>query len=209
MSCQTDFVASPVTSGYYTATNMSNNLQVGLDSFVVRAHGDGLLVESQHHLFGGSAPVQNAKFAVDADWTPRRLDIAAEGIMSAAVEFGDSETTLVIQSPEREERMRYPVGRRRAYFLMSGGLYFPMHLVRRFRFDDFAPQLFDLIPTGTCQVRRLEDLKEGDETLRQLEMRFQLGTVEDIVQLIVNQRGDLIRYQTRNQNLLVKLDERE
>jgi len=209
MSNQNESLSSLVTSGHYIATNLSNNLQVGLDSFQVREQADGLVVESKHRLFGAGMPVQNSIFALDSDWTPRRLDISAEGGLGASVDFGETETNVVIKNAQEEQRIRFPVGRRRAYFLMNGGLYFPMHLVRRFRFEDFAPQLFDLVPTGSCQVRRLEDVEEGGERLRQLEMRFQVEAAEDVIRLFVNDRGDLTRYRTRNQNLLVQLDERE
>ncbi|HKP71563.1 MAG TPA: hypothetical protein VJT82_01415 [Pyrinomonadaceae bacterium] len=201
--------STPVSKGYYVATSLSNNLQVGYDSFVVREDEGGLVVESKHLIFGGNAPVQTARFNLDLDWTPRRLEVTVEDLMTAVVEFGETETSLHASTPQGEQRTSFPVGRRRAYFLMSGALYFPMHIVRRFDFDNPQPQKFDLVPSGLCEVRRGEDLVEDGETFRQLEMRFQIESIEDAAMLVVNRRGDLVRYRTRNQNLLVKLEERE
>jgi hypothetical protein len=198
----------PLNKGHYIATNMSNNLQVAYDSFDVHEADDGVVVESKHRIFGGNLPVQTANFALDTDWTPRRLDVSAEEMMTT-IEFGEAESSISVRTPQGEQRMCFPVSRRRAYLLISGGLYFPMHIVRRFRFEDPVPQHFDLVPSGICEVTRIEDLHEEDETFRQLEMRLQVEGIEDLLHLTVNQCGDLVRYRTRNQNLLVKLDDRE
>lgn len=199
----------PLDKGYYVATNLSNNLQIAYDSFAIRETEEGIVVESKHNVFGANIPQQTAHFALDRDWVPRRLDVTAEGLMNVVVEFGDAETSLHVKSPQGEQQARFPVGRRRAYFLMSGALYFPLHIVRRFRMNDAAPQTFDLIPSGVCEVRRGEDVFEDGQTLRQLNMRFQIEGLEDVVNMFINERGDLVRYITRNQNLLVKLEERE
>ena len=201
-------VPGPRREGHYVATSLSNNVQVGYDSFAIREAAGGLVVESRHVSFGGGVPPQAARFTLDADWTPRQLEITAEGVMTADIDFGEAECAITVRSPRGEQQMRFPVGRARAYFLMSGGLYFPLHIVRRFRFDDPAPQLFDLLPPGVCEVRRVEDVVEDGEALRQLEMRFQIDGLEDFARLVVSRQGDLVRYRTRNQNLLVKLEER-
>lgn len=209
LSLRSAACSSALKRGHYIATSLGNNVQLGYDSFVVHETGDGLIVESKHTIFAANVPVQTAKFALDDDWTPRRLDVFAKDLMTATIEFGEVESNILIRTPKREQRASFPVGRRRAYFLMSGALYFPMHLVRRYRFEDAAPQHFDLVPSGICEVRRIEDLHEDDKTFRQLEMRFQAEGFEDLVHLIVNERNDLVRYRTRNLKLLVKLDERE
>lgn len=199
----------PVSRGAYVATDLSNNLQVGYDTFAVQETEEAVVVESKHVVFGGLLPTQTARFEMDADWTPRRAEIRIADSMSADIEFGEAETRVVGRSPQGERRLTYPVGRHRAYFFMNGSLYFPMHLVRRFDFDDPRPQRFDLALGGLCEVRRAEDVTEDGETFRRLEMRWRIEALEDQVSMLVNRRGDLVSYRTSNQNLFVKLEEGE
>ncbi|HEX8776156.1 MAG TPA: hypothetical protein VF735_21480 [Pyrinomonadaceae bacterium] len=195
--------------GYYVATNMNNGVQMGYDWFAVRQVDDGLLVESRHTIFGPSPiPVQHARFEMDADWTPRRLEVKADEVASLLMEFSDDAISISTRSQQGERTMNYPFGRRRAFVLLNGGLYFPLHIVRRFNYDDPQPQQFNIVPGGICEVRRLDDFVEDGRTYRLLEMRVFVNGSDDIVRLVINGRGDLERYQTRNMNLLVKLEER-
>lgn len=203
------FVSSPITEGYYVATNMTSGLQIGYDWFAVRPMDDSIIIESKHTMFGSSGiPVQLARFYIYPDWTPQRLEVKAESVFSVDMEFGDHETILSTSSAEGSHQMRFPVGRQRAFVLLSGGLYFPLHIVRRFRFEDPMPQQFNIIPEGIAEVRRLDDVIDSGQSYQLLEVKLWVAGMEDLLRLFVNERGDLIRYQTRNQNLLVKLEER-
>jgi hypothetical protein len=201
-------ISTPLAEGYYTATNMSSGFQIGYDWFAVRDAGDGLMIESKHTLFGTGLPQQCVRFELDADWTPRRLELTAESLFALSASFEESETLITTRDAQGEKQFRFAVGRRQAYFLLSGGLYFPLHLVRRFDFENTQPQTFNMIPEGICEVRRIEDLTEEGRTFRQLEGRMYLAGIDDMVRLVINERDDLVRYHTRNQNLLVKLEER-
>lgn len=194
--------------GYYTVTSLVNGIQLGYDWFAVRENGhDGLVVESKHTIFGSNIPVQHARFEIERDWTPRRFEISAGQNFKAAVDFGESETLMTSEDAQGAHEFRVPVGRRRAYLLVSGGLYFPLHIVRRFDFQSSLPKQFDLLPEGVCEVRRIEDAAAEDgQRLRQLEMKVMLVGVEDTLSLVVDEHDDLLRYQTRNLNLLVKYE---
>ena len=194
--------------GYYVATNLSTGLQVGYDHFAIRNAGDGLVIESQHTMFGPLNAVQSANFTLDHDWTPRRLEVrVAAQDYHAVVEFADAVTLMSIHSPNGDQQLRFPIGRQRAYFFLNGAIYFPLHIVRRFHFDNPAPQRFEVIPDGLCEVWRLPDVVEEQQTFRLLEMKVLVSGHEDMLRLVVNQGGDLVRYRTRNLNLLVKLEE--
>lgn len=199
--------AGPVTEGVYVATRLDNNVQVGYDTFAVRETAGGVVVDSKHVVFGGHVPTQTARFEMDPDWTPRRADITVGDSMSAVIEFDDAETRVSARSPQGERLVTYPTGRHRAYFFMNGSFYFPMHIVRRFDFNDPRPQGFDLALGGLCEVRRAPDVEEDGETFRRLEMRWRFEALEDQLTLMVNGRGDLVSYRSSGQNLLVKLEE--
>lgn len=197
-----------LSKGYYVATSISSGVQIGYDAFEVRQVSGNILVESNHMLCGMPRPLQVTRFKLDSNWTPHRLEINVEQGVAALVEFDETRTVMAIYDPKAgERRMSFPVGRRHAYFLLSGGLYFPLHLVRRFRFDDTRPQQFDVIPEGVCQVSRREDIIENDRTCYQLEARLMVIGVEDVIYMVLNGNQDLIRYRSRNQNILVKLEE--
>lgn len=200
--------AASLTEGYYTATSLTNRLQVGYDWFAIREVGDQLIVESRHTLFGVPIPPQEARFELDRDWTPRRFEVRAEQLFSAEVEFGETETSMRIREASGEKELRAPVRRRRALFMLNGGLYFPLHAVRRFQFDNPQPQQFELFPEGVAEVRRMQDTIEEGRILRHLEMKVLMAGMEDTLLLTVNDNDDLIQYQTKGQNLLVKLEER-
>lgn len=197
----------PVAEGAYVATRLDNNVQVGYDTFAVRETAAGVVVDSKHVVFGGQMPTQTARFEMDPDWTPRRVDITVGDSITVVIEFGEAETRVIARSPQGERLMTYPIGRRRAYFFMNGSFYFPMHVVRRFDFDDPRPQSFDLALGGLCEVRRAPDVAEDGETFRQLNMRWRCEGVEDQLTLMVSGRGDLVSYRTSSQYLLVKLEE--
>lgn len=199
--------SSRLSAGYYVATNVASGLQVGYDWFAVREVDDGLVVESQHTTFGSASLVQVAQFALDADWTPRRLEVKTNQGHSAVVEFAEDATVMSIHGLKNSQQMCFPIGRRYAYFPLSGGLYFPLHIVRRFRFEGLRPQQFNVIPEGLCEVRRLDDFIEDSQTFRLLEMKLSVLGIEDVVHLVINEREDLVRYHTRNLNLLVELEE--
>jgi hypothetical protein len=197
-----------LSKGCYVATSISSGVQIGYDEFEVRRGGGNVLVESKHVLCGMSGPHQISRFQLDPDWTPRRLEVNVEQGIRALVEFDETSTSMAIYDPKvGERRMSFPVGRQRAYFLLSGGLYFPLHLVRRFRFDDTQPQHFDIIPEGICQMIRRESITENGGTYYQIEARLMVAGVEDAIYMVLNDNRDLIRYRSRNQNLLVKLEE--
>jgi len=151
--------------------------------------------------------VQHARFTVGPDWTPRYIQVQAEPVFSLEVQFEDRVTVMSFTEKDSSRRVEFPIGRERALFLLNGGLYFPLHIVRRFDFDSTQPQQFSIVPTGIAEVSRLEDTVEGGETLRLLETKISLPGYDEVLRLYVNTRGDLVRYQARNQNVVVKLEE--
>lgn len=198
-----------ISEGRYVATNLTQGVQVAYDWFAVKPAQDGLVIESRHTVMGvPSMPVQQAQFAVEPDWTPRHIKVQADQLFSLEVEFQETATVMSISQQDNNQRVEVPIGRDRALFLLNGGLYFPLHIVRRFNFDDAQPQQFNIIPNGLAEATRLSDSVEGNERLRVLETKISLPGFEDVLRLYVNEHGDLVRYQARNQNLVVELEER-
>jgi len=198
-----------ITEGRYVATDLIQGIQVAYDWFAVKPAENGLVIESRHTVMGvPGMPVQHAQFAVEPDWTPRRITVQADQLLSLEVEFSDTATVMFISEKDSSRKIELPIGRDRALFLLNGGLYFPLHIVRRFNFDDSKPQQFNIIPNGLAEVTRLPDKVEENETLRILETKISLPGYEDVLRLYVNAHGDLVRYQARNQNLVVQLEER-
>jgi hypothetical protein len=194
--------------GCYVAMSISSGMQIGYDAFEVRRVGGNILVESKQVFCNMPHILQVTRFKPDPDWTPRWLEVNVEPGISVDVEFTENSTFMTIYDLDAgEQRMSFPVGRRRAYFLLSGGLYFPLHLARRFRFDDTRPQHFDIVPEGICQIIRRENIIENDEIFYQLESTLMVAGVEDVIYMVLNGNQDLIRYRSRNQNILVKLEE--
>lgn len=196
-----------VSSGYYVARAPSNNSPVAYDWFEVKSQDGGILIDSIHNILIAEVPQHIARFALDADWTPRRLMVEAGPSFSARVEFGESEVVFHSRIEQEEQTSRCAVGRRRAYFMMNGGLYFPLHVIRRFDFAISQPQRFDIVPEGECEAVRLDDSIEAGETLAQLEMRLSFLGMTDIIHLWINSKNDLVRYRVRNQNLIVTLED--
>lgn len=199
----------PLSEGYYVATSQASGVQIGYDWFSVRAAERGLLIESRHTIFGShQIPVQHARFEVDEDWTPRRLEVKAEPAFAAVLEFGENGLSVSASTSKGLRLQNYPGSRHRMFVMLSGGLYFPLHVVRRFRFDSSEAQQFTVFPDGIAEVRRLDDLVEDDKTFRILEMKLWLGSIEDTLRIVVNERGDMVRYQAKSQHVLVRLDQR-
>jgi hypothetical protein len=192
--------------GYYVATNLATGVQIGYDWFAVRAMDDGLTVESRHTIFGANIPVQHAQFELDDDWTPRRLTVKAEQLFAVKMEFEDNQTTLSTTTSTGTKEMLLPIGRHLAVVFINGGLYFPLHIVRRF--DQEQPQQFSVIPDGLGEVRRMADLVEDGQTFRVLETKISIAGLQDVLQLVVNESGDMVRYHGKSQNVLVRLEER-
>ena len=204
-----DAETSPLTEGFYVATSQASGVQIGYDWFSVRKAESGLLVESRHTIFGShQIPVQHARFELDDDWTPRRLEVKAEPSFSTVMEFGEAGLSVSATTAKGLRQQSYPGSRHRTFVMLSGGLYFPLHIVRRFRFDSTEPQQFTVFPDGVAEVRRLEDLSEEDKTFRILEMKLRIGSIEDTLRIVVNHRGDMVRYHAKSQHVLVRLDQR-
>jgi hypothetical protein len=203
-----DSQPSSVTEGRYVATSLTEGVQVAYDWFSVKPVENGLLIESRHTVMGvPTMPVQHAQFTVGADWTPRYIRVQAEPLFSLEVEFADQVIVMSISEKDSSRKVEFPIGRDRALFLLNGGLYFPLHIVRRFDFTSNRPQQFSIVPTGMAEVSRLEDIVEDGETLRLLETQISLPGYDEVLRLYVSTRGDLVRYQARNQNVVVKLEE--
>ncbi len=197
-----------ISSGYYVARLPTNNEVIAYDQFEIKRQADGIVIDSIHNILIAEVPQQIARFEMDEDWTPRRLKIEAGPLFSAMVEFGESEIVLDSRSIQGENTTRYPISRFRAYFMMNGAAYFPLHIVRRFDFDNREPQRFDIVPEGECWAVRIGDIVEQGETLAQIEVRFSFLGKSDLMSLLINTRGDLIRYSVRNQNLIVTLEDK-
>jgi hypothetical protein len=201
--------SAALSEGHYIALSQAEGVQVGYDWFAVRPESGGLLVESRHTIFGApSIPVQQARFSLDADWTPRRFEVKAENLFSLVIEFADQSSVMFMTDQNGTQRTDVPVGRHKALVLLNGGLYFPLHVVRRFRFDDPRPQQFNIIPNGLMEVRQLDDETRDGQRFHILEAKVAVAGFEDVLRIVVNERGDMVRYQARNQNVVVQLEER-
>ena len=196
-----------LTEGYYVATLLDENLQIGYDHFVINETSEGLLVEARHILRGHSISIeQTSTFELDKDWTPRKLEVNVQSQnLLATVVFGDDKTTIKYETSEKEEEEHYPVSRKNAYFLLNNVLYFPLYIVKRFDFNRPGIQKFETIPTGICEVRHCEDVNENGNILKVLEARITIDSMQELLRLIVNEKGDLLRYKTQK-NLLVELN---
>lgn len=198
-----------IAEGRYVATDLSQGVQVAYDWFGVKPAENGLVIESRHTVMGvPGMPVQHVQFAVEPNWTPRHITVQADQLLCLEVDFLDTATVMSVLEKGSSRKIELPIARDRALFLLNGGLYFPLHIVRRFNFDDPQPQQFNIIPNGLAEVTRLADKVEENETLRVLETKISLPGYEDALRLYVNAKGDLVRYQARNQNLVVELEQR-
>jgi hypothetical protein len=189
---------------YYVCTNLSCGTQIACDRVVISPNGEGFIVESNHRLFNTPMPPQDIRFAVDREWSPERIDLRAGSAVSAEFVFGDTTCEMRMKTPQGDTGHRWTVGRRSAYVMLSGVLYLPLHIVRRFSFETNAPLRFTIIPNGFCEVRRVEDAQEGDRTFRVLRARFFDGRDSDVVDLFVTPDGELEKYYAGRNTLMVK-----
>jgi hypothetical protein len=195
-----------INEGYYVAVYQPSGLQVAYDRFSVTDSANGLLVESCHTVLGGGIPAQTARFHIDHDWTPRRLEIHSTG-GAVTAEFNPSSVLVRTKTDSGEESYEFRAARERAYFILSGGLYFPLHVVRRLDLNNPRPQLFDLVPEGICAVTCGPEEETNGKRIRKAEMRLSLGSVEDLLSLTLDTGGNLLRYQTRNQQMSISLED--
>jgi len=196
----------PVTEGQYVATSLVSHAQVAYDQFSVEETGGHVTVRSKHTVLGNaSVPTQFVEFHLNSQWHPEKLDIrAAEA--SVLVTFDPQQAVMKVNHQNQERSFVFPASRERAYFVLSGGLYFPLHIVRRLNFEATGPQRFDVIPQGSCEVVPGPVIEENGKPLRTFEMKLLVGGAEDLLTLVVNNDGDLVRYRTRNQGLMVQLE---
>ena len=198
-----------ITEGYYVASHRLEGYQIGYDWFQTKKSHTGFTIESRHTIFGALACVQTARFEVDEDWTPKHLSVKVpDQETSCIVEFSDAETVVIYHTPQGRQGNRFncPVPRQRALFLLNGGFYFPLHVVRRFPFETGSHQRYDLIPQGLVEVIPLKDIQKDGQYLRVLEMRMAIGQLQDTMQLYIDDRYDLVRYNTQNSNLQVQFE---
>jgi hypothetical protein len=187
----------------YVAIDLRSGLQIGYDRVRLHETADGLRLDSRHTAFGSALPVQEVRFHLERDWTPRRLEARSEAWSSLEVRFGMHETRIVARRHGRKRRLTVPVGRRHAIFFLSGGFSFPLHAVRRFPPQEPGPVRFQIVPEGTCEMRACPAPPAGT-TLHLLEMRLSLPHGEDLLHLAVGANGDLVRFHARNRSLLVQ-----
>ncbi len=196
----------PVTEGQYVATSLVSHAQVAYDQFSVEEKGGRVIVRSKHTALGNAnVPIQFVEFQLNSQWHPEKLDIRAAGA-SVLVTFDQQQAVMKVSHQSQEQSFVFPASRERAYFVLSGGLYFPLHIVRRLNFEAAGPQLFDVVPQGSCEVVPGPVIEENGKPLKTFEMRLRVGSVEDLVTLVVNNDSDLVQYRTRNQRLMVQLE---
>ncbi len=197
---------SPRARGSFLATNLANRVQVGQEQYTVSDNDKGHLLDLATVPFGGGRR-QDASWQFDHDWNPLHLTVEVEGHSTTDVSFTMSECVVVTKSAESEVSQRFEVGRERAFFLLNGALSSPIVLARRFDWSQDATQSFALIPPGFLDVRRLPDDEVGGKCFRVLEVRISTMGLQDTVTMFIDERGDIARYQTKNFQTLVELEE--
>jgi len=207
MSSSTDVDAKPRSSGTYVATDMSNRLQIGQEHFQIRETDGGFNLQFSTVPYGSPSPPQRVVWDFDSDWDPIHLTAAVEGLATTEVTFEDTKCEVETRHQSGVQSQRFDVGRQNAFFLLNGALCAPLIIARKFDWDAGGTQSHALIPPGFLDVRRLPDDEVDGEPRSVLEVRLATMGVHDVVTLFVDARRDVVRYQTRNFQLLVELEE--
>jgi hypothetical protein len=193
--------------GGFVGTHTTTGVQVAHDWVSIRRESDRIVSDSKHTVYGPGVPVQSVRLVSDLDWSPLRAEVEAAGMGQVlVVDFEDLAANAVAKTPSGEQKQRFPLERRSAWFTISGALYFPLHLVRRFDFSSGRPQQFSVFPMGTVEVRK--DSREQATSGTRLFMRLALGSYQDEAVLDLSEAGELVRYQLRGQGLLVEQERR-
>jgi hypothetical protein len=192
--------------GTYVAMEPGTGLQVAVDDFIVEPTPLGWELRSRFRGLGGQGGVQESRWQLDPEWSPLALSIVAGG-STVSADFDDAGVSVTVNGAAGGSAVtRWPAPRRDAYFLMSGVLHPAMLLVRRSHATAFAPRLFQMVPVGACELRRVGDSELDGEPVHVLRAEMSMPGVTDVCTMYVDATGNLLRYDVRNHKMIIQLE---
>lgn len=181
-------------------------IQLAYERVVIAADEAGVLIDSDHVYFGGESPPLHLQFALEADWTPRRMQISSRGTSYVDAEFNDYSCIARFPSYRPPQTTTWATDRANTFVFVGGVAHLPLHLGRRYRYADGGVQRFRVVPPGLCEVQRLPDTERDGQTYYALEVHLYVGGLEDRLELLMGKAGEMERCIGRRSKQIVTLE---